>query len=166
VHARQAVPDGLARLARLQAGVVSREQVLGHGFPQSGITRMLAQGSWQRLERGLYLMGPLDPGWLSLAWAGTLIGGDQARLGGLAAAHLHGLVEPAPRDLLVLVPAAGPRLASRGVWVFQRERPAARLRRTNGSPPRLCVETPSWTCAVTLTRRWSPTGSPPQCRPG
>jgi very-short-patch-repair endonuclease len=92
------------------------------------------------LARGVYLTSTPPAGWLSLAWAGVLIGGDAARLGGLAAASLHGLVEVQPPQILVLIPAEGPTPRVVGPWYFRRERAGARLSATVGSPPRISIE--------------------------
>src|SRR6476620_10340506 len=99
MYPRQAVPSGLGRLAFEQAGVVTREQAIGHGLGLSAIRRLNGEG-WTRLAQGVYLTSTPPATWLSLAWAGVLIGGDAARLGGLAAASLHGLVEVQPPQIL------------------------------------------------------------------
>ena len=133
MHARQPVPEGLFRLAAEQSGVIDREQALGHGFSDAGIRRLLDQQVWLRLTRGVYLTAALDPTpWFALAWAGVLIGGDRARLGGTAAGHLHGLIPDPPARLEIFVPAAGavPRLS--GPWDFRRERAGARLPANGG----------------------------------
>jgi predicted transcriptional regulator of viral defense system len=131
MYSRQVVPSGLRRLALEQAGVVTREQAIGHGLGLSAVRRLNGEG-WTRLARGVYLTSTPPAGWLSLAWAGVLIGGDAARLGGLAAACLHGLVEAQPPQILVLIPAecSTPRVA--GPWYFRRERSGARLLATVG----------------------------------
>jgi very-short-patch-repair endonuclease len=133
--ARQA----LRALARLQDGVVSREQVMGHGVSLRAIERLLRDGSWQRLDRGIFLTSEISPSWPALAWAGVLIGGDQARLGGSAAGHLHGLVARSPETVTILIPHSL-RLVSRSPWEFVRERPGSHERRSIGNPPRLTVE--------------------------
>ena len=63
MRARQSVPEGLTRLAALQAGVVSREQVLGTGFAVAGLNRLVRSGSWVRLSSGIYLTAPIAPAW-------------------------------------------------------------------------------------------------------
>lgn len=134
-------PDLLA-LAALQDGVVSREQALGHGLPVASVTRLLASGRWRPLTRGIYHVGPVgsaEPTWRANAWAGVLMGGDRARLGGLAAARLHGLLDREPDDILVLIRNDARRL-SRDGWTFRRERPGSRDPRSPGNPPRLPVE--------------------------
>ena len=73
-----------------QAGVLSRDQLLRSGLSHRVIDRLLADGRLARFERGIYTRGgPLT--WLGRAWAGVLIGGDDAVLGGGAAAFLHEL---------------------------------------------------------------------------
>lgn len=140
MYARQPIPEALVRLARLQDGVISREQALGNGLSSSAVDRLVRDGFWIRLARGVYLTAPVPPPWAALAWSGVLLGGDVARLGGMAAAHLHGLVTEPPSRLDVLVPhaAAIPRVL--GPWDFHRERTGARQPRTVGSPPRLTIE--------------------------
>ncbi len=140
MHPRQPVPEQLRQLAQLQAGVVAREQVLGLGFGEAGIARMIREQVWVRLSRGIYLTGPTEPSWTALAWSGVLIGGDAARIGGSAAAHLHGLLPEPPATIEIWVPAAGSAPRVSGPWTFRRERPGARLASTVGSPPRLTIE--------------------------
>ena len=133
------MPAALRELALHQSGVVSREQALGVGFTDSGLARELRDGTWQRLATGIYLTSVGPPSWEANAWAGTLIGGDSARIGGRAAGYLHRLVEAPPVPIEILVPIASrPRVA--GPWTFRRERPGVRLPRTVGSPPRITVE--------------------------
>ena len=128
----------LLRLGDAQAKVVTREQALGLGLSRHTLTRLVDQTQWQRLAPGVYLVhsGPVE--WVSLAWAGVLLGGQGARLGGTAAAHAHRLLEEAPRTIDVLVPY-GSAARSRSHWNFVHERPGARSPRCTGSPPRLLV---------------------------
>jgi hypothetical protein len=136
---RQAVPAQLLDLASVQAGVASREQAIDCGLSRASLQRLVASGWWTIIARGVYQTSPAATSWDGLAWAGLLVGGDHARLGPRASAHLHGLLEIAPNPLDVLVPhdrscrAAGP-------WVFVRERSGVRSPRTMGAPPRLSVE--------------------------
>ena len=139
MHPRQPVPPALRALAELQAGVVSREQALGVGFPRSGLGRLVDDGTWQRTAVGIYLTRPGPPGWAAQLWTGSLIGGDDARIGGLAAAHLHGLVPTEPVPIEIWVPE-GSRPRVTGPWTFRRERPGTRRYRPVGLPLRLSVE--------------------------
>jgi very-short-patch-repair endonuclease len=140
MHARQPVPELLVQLASLQAGVVSREQALGHGVLPNVLKRLVRTGSWERLSSGIYTLAPGRVSWEGLAWAGVLIGGDHTRLGGRAAWHLHGLADSPPDTISLLVPATRDAPQVQGPWAFKRERPGVRPARTVGSPPRLGVE--------------------------
>lgn len=135
MHARLDVPDPLLRLAAQQAGVVTTEQALGCGLSEAVLVRLCREQRWRRLGRAVYLTAPTDPGWLSLAWAGVLLGGDRARLGPSASGHLWGLGDP-PDPIDVLLPTGVTR-APRDRWLFARERPGVRSARTVGAPPRL-----------------------------
>jgi very-short-patch-repair endonuclease len=139
VQARQEVPAALRRLAQSQAGVLSREQVLGLGLSSRVIERLIASDRWRPLARGIYLTVPSDPSWDALAWGGVLAGGPKARLGPRSSGHLHRLIEASPDPVDVLVPAANDARRA-GPWQFLRERPDARSLRSVGSPPRLTVE--------------------------
>lgn len=139
MYLRQDPSTDLLALAALQSGVLSTTQIAGHGLGKDSVARLVRQGHWQRLERSVYLTTGSDPDWTAQAWAGVLLGGSQARLGGTAAAHLHGLREEAPRHITVLVPAEQV-IRTRYPWRFPRESPGVRDRRTPGSPPRTTVE--------------------------
>lgn len=118
---------------------MSREQVLGHGLSKNSLASLIESGHWRRLARGAYLTTPTAPSWDALAWAGILLGGEQARLGPEASGHLHGLLPVGPEPVDILVPY-GRSIRVDGPWRFVRERPTARSPRTVGSPPRLPVE--------------------------
>jgi hypothetical protein len=127
----------LIALAAEQDGVVSREQALAHGMTVESVRRLLRQGWWQRLEGGLYYCDSSAVAWRALAWGGVLLGGDRSSIGGLAAAHLHGLTDP-PEVITVLV-NHGTKRVPRGPWHFVQVRPGVR-RTARGAPPRLDVE--------------------------
>ncbi|WP_152361501.1 type IV toxin-antitoxin system AbiEi family antitoxin domain-containing protein [Microlunatus speluncae] len=139
MHPRQAVPPELLRLAAYQDRVVSREQALGLGLGRHALIRLLGEEAWRPLTRGVYCTDPAEPDWRSWAWAGLLVGGDEARLGGAAAGHLHGIIEEPPAVITVLVPGSGGRPRIAGPWDFRREQPGMR-RPGRGSPPRTGVE--------------------------
>ena len=136
---RHGEPDrALLRLAHAQAAVVTREQALGLDLSRHTLSRLVAQGRWQRLAPGVFVTHSGGVEWVSLAWAGVLLGGPDARLGGTAAAHAHGLLDRAPSPVQVLVPYGSP-ARSRLHWEFVHERAGARSSRSTGSPPRLTV---------------------------
>jgi hypothetical protein len=76
---------------------------------------------------------------MSKAWAGVLIGGGTARLGGLAAGYLHGLCDDPPERILVHIDHAV-RRRDRGPWRFRRELPDKQYARPRGDPSRISVE--------------------------
>ena len=138
MHQRQQPSEELRRLAALQDGVLTREQCLAHQLSTKAVNRMISEGHWQRLSRGIYLTGAVAPAWRSLAWAGVMIGGDAARVGGRAAAHLEGLLDEAPDEIAILIPH-GRRQGNRPPWVFVREKAAFRTS-SRGNPPRIGIE--------------------------
>lgn len=138
MHRRIDPSEQLLALAAAQAGVISAEQVTDLGLPLRSVDRLVAQRHWVRIAPGLYSVGPGQPAWLGLAWAGILLGGPDARLGFQAAGHLWELVDE-PHDVTVLVPAKR-QLCSRDTWLFRRELDTTREQRSPGSPPRTTIE--------------------------
>lgn len=129
----------LLALAAAQSGVLSAGQAELLGLGRHSRQRLLASGQWRRLEGSVLVVHPLDVDWSGLAWAGVLLGGAGSRLGGLTAAHLHGLTPEPPAVVDVLVPVTS-RGRDRWPWSFTRERPGVRSARSPGDPPRLTVE--------------------------
>lgn len=118
--------------------MLSRAQVVSHGVTPDVLARLVGSGRWHRLATGLVCVVP-EPGWESLAWGGTLLGGPLARLGPEASGYLYGLVPQPPRPVDVLVPHEQP-VRVQGPWRFVRELPGVRPGRSPGSPPRLTPE--------------------------
>lgn len=97
---RTAFPEALERLARRQSLAVTRRQVLAFGSDRV-IGRWLAERRLTPITRGVYALG--DGGWRQQAWAGILLGGRYAVLGGSAAAYLSGLIREPPEQVTVFV---------------------------------------------------------------
>src|SRR3978361_1821252 len=121
MRTRLQVPPGLIQLVREQAGVVSRRQSIGFGLTPTVLGRLVASGHWGRLETGIYLVPDVEPSWLGRVWGGVLIGAADARVGGLTAARLLGLVDEQALPIEILIPFG------RGLWhqrwlVARRER--------------------------------------------
>lgn len=131
--------DDLLALAHLQGGVLTGWQAAAEGLGRNSVARLVREGTWGRIVPGLFAVQPDAPDWRGLAWGGVLIGGDRARLAGLAAAYLHGLIDQPPDQVLVLIPDEI-RRRDRPPWRFRRERAAVRDPRSPGSPPRTTVE--------------------------
>jgi len=101
------MPHQLLTLAERQAATLSREQLLGHGVSDRVIQRLLRDGRLHRICQGIYATG--DGGWWQQAWAGVLIGGPRAVLGGAAAGYLQGLIREPPDQVVVHTPHWRPR---------------------------------------------------------
>jgi hypothetical protein len=112
--------------------------VTANGLSRHSVARLVESQQWHPLDRGIYLTRDC-PDWRAWAWAGILLGGDHARLAGLAAARLHGLFDEDPDEVLVLVPQQSRRV-NRPPWVFRRERESLRNPRSIGGPPRTIIE--------------------------
>ena len=97
MHPRQNPPDALLGLITAQDGVISRDQVLRLGLSRHSLQRLLDEGAWRSLGRGVYCQG--EPTWRGELWAGVLMGGDRAVIGGAAAGVLHGLSSGEPRPI-------------------------------------------------------------------
>lgn len=139
MRARSDVPAALVRLAGQQDGVLSRVQALGGGLSSTVIHRLLTDGHWGRLDRGLYLLPDRPAAWSTRLWGAVLLGGESARLAGRSAAVLHGLEEGEPLPIEVLIPF-GRRVSNRSWAVFLQERQHVRARSGRAEPPRLRVE--------------------------
>ena len=139
MNSSSAARSQLRPLALEQAGVVTREQAVAHGVSARAAERLVRDQQWRRLHQGVYLTQDAEPSFEARGWAGVLMGGDQARLGGLAAGHLLGLVDEPPATVLVLVPH-GVRVRQREGWAFVRERTGARDPSCTGDPP--CTTVP------------------------
>ncbi len=134
MRVREDPPPALLRLADAQHGMVSADQIGRIGFGRHAVARLVHEGRWQRLARGLLFTGPQDPTWTGLAWGGVLLGGDQSRLAGAAAGFLHGLIEGPPSRIDLFVPH-GTTIADRPPWTFRQERSGVRGRSVD-QPPR------------------------------
>lgn len=140
---RDPSPD-LLTLASLQGGVLTLEQAEGLGLSRWSVSRVLAQGRWTRLARGVLWTRPLGVGeeipWLVRAWGGLLAAGDGSRLGPRSSGHLHGLVDVAPLKPDVFTRGRSVSARTAGPWLLRREQVGVRSAKTVGSPPRLSVE--------------------------
>lgn len=129
----------LLSLAAAQDGVLATVQAAQHGLGRYSVARLIDTQQWCRLERGVLYVRGQPPSYRSLAWAGFLLGGPGARIGGVGAGYLSGLLNEVPASVPVLVPHTRV-VAERPPWIFRRERAGVRGMGTVGSPPRLRVE--------------------------
>jgi hypothetical protein len=129
----------LLDLAAAQGGMLTAGQAAELGLGRHSVARLVRKGPWRRLGPSLIFVHDTEPPWPALAWGGVLLGGPGSRVGGLAAAHLHGFCDEPPDRIVIMVPN-GRQLAARPPWTFCRERPGIRSARSPGDPPRLTVE--------------------------
>ncbi|GAB3707192.1 hypothetical protein [Mariniluteicoccus flavus] len=109
-------PD-LMGLAAIQEHTLSRAQCLAHGLTDEALRR-LTHSWWQAMAPGVYATHHLAPSWKARAWTGIHLGGATARVGGLAAAHLHGF---APEPELIQLWIDKTRLAPRPGLFFRHD---------------------------------------------
>ncbi len=119
--------------------MLTREQILGQGLTRHAVQRIVGSDQWRRMAPGVYYTVSSDPPWIAWAWAGFLIGGERARIGGPAALRLAGLIERAPSTITVLIP---PELRRRvaGPWLFRQDQPGFRQPIRVGAPARISVD--------------------------
>lgn len=134
MHARQPLPLSLGALSVLQGGVVSTRQIRACGVTEKVSRRHSAE--WTRLAHGLWCTGEVT--WVSMAYAGLLRGGPDATLGGLAAAHLWGVLGTEPQDLTIWTPQGACR--SPIAWPPWRVRFRQGTRLGRGEPSRTPIE--------------------------
>lgn len=95
--------------------MLTRGQALGGGLTERVLQRLVANGAWQRLDRGIFLVGPVAPTWTQRARGALLWAGAPAALGFEAAGHRHGLLGP-PAVIDVWVSCAAPHREPRADW--------------------------------------------------
>jgi hypothetical protein len=100
---------------------------------------LIREQHWRPLASGIFLTADQEPSWRALAWAGVVLGGDRARLGGTAAGHLYGLITDPPLPVVVMIPHDA-RIRRQHPWAFVREREGTRDVGSRGSPPRISPE--------------------------
>jgi hypothetical protein len=145
VKTKSVLPLQLIALSRLQAGVLTRHQVAAGGLSDDVVRRLIADGIWRPVSRGVYALEP--DSFVQRAWAGVLIGGPGAVLGRQAAAHLHRVAPTPPQRLTVYVGRATAPQRPDGPWDFVRARRTGR-----GEPPRTDLVTTLIDLAGAVTR--------------
>lgn len=95
----------LDALTAVQAGAVSRAQLLGLGHTTESIRVQLAARRWQHLLPGVYVVftGPLP--YITRVWGALLYAGDDAAASHETAAWLAGLLDEPPPLVHITVPS-------------------------------------------------------------
>ena len=115
----------------LQAGAVSRRQLLEAGATTAWVSRRVASGRWQRLQPGVFVTHDGPVLWRSRVWAALLYAGPDAALSHASAASAHGFVGQPPRVVDVSIPATRVVAPQAGLRVHRRRD----MPRTGGRPP-------------------------------
>lgn len=118
----------LEQLARLQEGILTREQAMAVLSPEQ-VRWRLRRGTWQILHPGVYLTHSGEPSWAALARAGLFHYGHGAALSLDSAAHLLGF-ERQPLHVHIDVPQTTSMKPVPGVRLRRRRR-LPRIRRGN-----------------------------------
>ena len=113
--------ETLVSLARRQHGVVSTAQLLGAGFDDSAIARLVANGWLRRLHRGVYLVGALESE-LTRPAAALLATGPEAALSHRTAATIWELLPPRPADPIHITLLNANRRSRHGVEIHRATR--------------------------------------------
>jgi Transcriptional regulator, AbiEi antitoxin len=126
-------------VARAQAGVITRAQVLAAGLTHDMIRANVQAGRWTRLCHGVYATFTGAPSRRSLTWAALLRAGPGAVLSHQTAAELQGLVEQATDPIHVTIPESRTVVQISGVVVHRSRRLAAACHPTR-MPPQTRIE--------------------------
>jgi hypothetical protein len=134
------LPQGVARLARGQARVITRAQAMAAGMTRHAIYAKLASGRWQRVHSGVYATysGPLARE--SQMWAAVLGSRPGAVLCHQTAAELHGLLDPAKGGVIHVMVARGHASAPMRRVVVHYSRRVDAARHPALKPPRTRLE--------------------------
>ena len=124
-------------MAAVQAGVVSRSQLLDLGVSARQVDR-LASERWQRLHPGVFFTGPGPVPDMALVWAVILRAGEGAVAGPRTSLGLYSVRTELPRPLDVCVPSERKILVA-GIHVTRRSH-LDRIRHPVLLPARLRLE--------------------------
>ena len=94
----------LDELARPRAGIVTRRELLRLGWSASAIDRARGQGLLLDLARGVYRTAGAPFDRRAACFAAVAIAGHQSALARYSAAEVHGMTEPRPGPVEVLLP--------------------------------------------------------------
>ena len=109
------------RIMARQDGVISAEQAIHAGMTNAGVQRRVAAGQWHRLRSGVYLRCDRSRTASVHLRAAVLAAGDGAAACGPSAAWWHGLLDRAPREHWVTIPARRSLAKVTGVHVRRRD---------------------------------------------
>jgi hypothetical protein len=129
----------LAAQMRHQAGVVSRRQVIGAGWDDNYIERMIRRREWARIFHGVYVDHTGPPTWLQRAWAATLLH-EPAALHAGSALRASGVVVDAATETIELLVSASRHVHDPPGVRTSRARDFATVVHPQLQPPRVRLE--------------------------
>jgi len=98
------LPPELRELAELQAGVLSRQQIIGAGLSSEIVSSRLRRGSWQQVYPGVYCTSSGEPSRQARLWTAVLYAGRGAMLSHQTGAELWGLADEPSSLIHVTIP--------------------------------------------------------------
>lgn len=133
------MPAALRRVAKGQAGLITRKQALSKGMPAGAISWQLKSRRWQQVHYGVYatFTGPLSRA--ARLWAAVLYAGRDAVLSHESAAELQNLIDEPLSVIHVTVPASRRVTPVRGLVIHVSDQ-AIRVPPPEGEPPRTEVQ--------------------------
>jgi Protein of unknown function (DUF559) len=134
------IPSALRQLAKIQAGMVSRQQVIKSGMSGKSLDWLIAKGAWRRVRWGVYatFTGTLNRN--AQLWAALLYGGPGARLSHETAAELLGLTDRRAPFIHLKIPAGRHVARAEGLVVHRSSLPDPGWRHPLGVPRHTLVE--------------------------
>ena len=96
--------SSLEHLARPQAGVVSRSQLIGAGWSASSIDRAMRRGALRPVGRGVFRAAGAPWTRRAARYAALLLAGEDATIARWSAAEVHGFAEARTGPITVTVP--------------------------------------------------------------
>ena len=96
------LPARFTEVADRQCGAIGRGQWLAAEVSDAVVRRLVRNGDARRVGPGVVALTPESV--MQNVWAGVLLGGEGAVVGGLTAAVLHGLLKADPPFIDVYTP--------------------------------------------------------------
>jgi very-short-patch-repair endonuclease len=137
-HQSASVDQRIARVARVQHGIVTTAQLAEVGLTKSAIAKRARRGRLHRLHRGVYAVGHEGISEEARWMAAVLACGAGAVLSHGAAAVHWGLLRPLDGPIDVTVPTQNGRARRRGIRIHRRGSLESNWS-TSGSPTRLAT---------------------------
>jgi hypothetical protein len=133
------LPLELRRLARFQAGMLSRAQIVGAGLSGQIVRSRLRRGSWQQSYPGVYRTSSGEPSREASLWAAILYAGPGAMLSHQTAAELWKLTDE-PSSLIHVTIPGDRRVRKQPGIVFHLSKRAGNAAHPSRLPPQTRIE--------------------------